>query len=203
MPERRLPEPGALGLTLASFLLFGAIYGGSAYLGDSLPWRYRLYFPWETQIPLVPAAAFVYLSITLMLIPLLQALPTVRQLYPVATTLAAQQLVAALCFVLIPLQDGFPPAGPVSGLSGAAWRLAGQLALRHNYFPSLHVALASTAAMVLSRHRGRPHLYMIGWAAAIAVSTLLIHQHHLADVVAGFGLAWVSMRLIYDRLAPL
>ncbi len=203
VPERRFPEPAALLLAIASFLFFGAVYAGSAYLGDALPWRYRLYFSWETQIPLVPGAAFVYLSISLMLIPLLRALPTVRQLYPVALTLAAQQLVAALCFVLLPLQDGFPPAGEVDGLSGAAWRLAGQLALRHNYFPSLHVALSSTAALILSRRRGRPDLFMIGWAAAIAASTVLIHQHHLADVVAGFVLAWASVRLIYDRLAQI
>lgn len=201
MPEKRWPEPAALGLAFLSFLLFGSVYAGSAYLGDSLPWRYRFYFEWETHIPLVPAAAFVYLSISFMLIPLLTHLPTARQLRPVVATLAAEQAVAALCFMLLPLEDGFPPPGTPQGLAGDVWRLAGTLAMRHNYFPSLHVALSTTAALIVSRARGRLDIFMVAWALAIAISTVLIHQHHLADVAAGWLLAFLAVRLVYDRLA--
>ena len=165
--------------------------------------RYHLYFDWETSIPLVPSAALVYLSISLMLIPLLKALPTPGQLWPVLITLNAQGLAAALCFWLLPLEDGFPPANPGDGWAVSVWRLANQMALRHNYFPSLHVSLSASAAMVLSRCRGSIHWPMVLWAGAIAVSTLLIHQHHLIDVAGGLLLAYATVRGIYDRMVAL
>ena len=197
----RVPEPGAILLVIACALAFTLLYGGSAWLGDGFTHHYRLYFEWERHIPLVPAASFVYLSVFLTYLPVMCQLPSARALRPVAWTLLAEQLVAALCFLILPLEDGFPPAPPQPGISGQAWRLAGALALRHNYLPSLHVALATTAALVMGRAQGRPNLWMLCWAAAIAVSTLLIHQHHLADVVAGGLLAWGGVVLVYDRLA--
>ncbi|MBN9417337.1 MAG: phosphatase PAP2 family protein [Candidatus Eremiobacteraeota bacterium] len=188
-------------LISGSFLVFCLLYYGSAYLGDSFQHRYRLYFDWERNIPLVPEAAFVYMSATLMFLPIFRKLPTAAQLWPLSLTLAAEQLLAGICFYLLPLEDGFP-TGPVpTGLSGAMWRLAGTVAMRHNYLPSLHVALATTAAMVYARAVGRPSWPMNVWAAAIALSTLLIHQHHVADVIAGFLLAQLGVRLLYDRLA--
>jgi len=189
-------------LALASFLVFGFLYSGAALVGDHLPWRFRWYFSWEQQIPLVPEASLVYLSISLMLIPLLRYLPTFQLLWPLSLTLAWQQALAALCFLLFPLEDGYPPAAEVHGPAGWVWRLANRLALRHNYFPSLHVALSCTAVLVISRRLGRLHRPMALWAAAIALSTLLIHQHHLVDVLAGMALAWLSVRMVYDRKAP-
>ena len=191
----------ALLLICGCFLLFCLLYYGSAYLGDFASSRYHLYFAWEKNIPLIPSAAFIYLSEGLMYFPIFHRQRTFTQLWPLALTLALELVVAACCFLAFPLEDGFPPPPPVSGVSGAAWLLAGKLAGRHNYLPSLHVALSTTAALVYARvtRRRAPKMYL--WAAAIALSTLLIHQHHVADVIAGFGLAWASVRLVYDRLS--
>ncbi|MFN8607317.1 MAG: phosphatase PAP2 family protein [Vulcanimicrobiota bacterium] len=188
-------------LVLLTGALYWSVYAASARLGDLASARYRLYFEWERGIPLVPAAALVYLSVALMLFPLLRALPTAHQLRPVAVTLICQSLVAALCFWLLPLEDGFPHSGPAAGWDGWVWNLSNDLALRHNYFPSLHVTLAVSAALVLSRARGATHWPMVWWAAAISLSTLLVHQHHLIDIAGGLLLALAGVRLIYDRLA--
>lgn len=193
---------GGLLLVCGCFLAFCLLYYGSAYLGDFSSHRYRLYFEWERNIPLVPAAALVYMSGGLMYLPIFARLRTARNLCPLALTLAAQLLVACLIFLIYPLEDGFGPAPPLSGFSGQAWRLAGTMAARHNYLPSLHVALATTAAMVYARAGGGRIWLMRLWAAAVALSTLLIHQHHLADVVAGLGLAGVAVVGLYDRLLP-
>ena len=184
-----------------AFGVYWALYALSARLGDFAATRYRFYFEWEREIPLVPAAALVYLSITMMLIPLLRALPTARQLWPVAVTLIFQGLVASLCFWLVPLEDGFPKDPAVGGWDGWIWKLSNELALRHNYFPSLHVTLATSAALVLSRQRKAIDWPMALWALAIALSTLFVHQHHLADVIGGLLLALAGVHLVYDRLA--
>lgn len=193
---------GALLLICGSFLLFCLLYYGSAYLGDFAGSRYHFYFAWEENIPLIPSAAFVYLSESLMYFPIFRRQTTFAQLWPLALTLALEQVIAAACFLTFPLEDGFRPAPPPGGISGAVWQLAGRVAGRHNYLPSLHVALATTAALVYARVTRSRAWKMRLWAAAIALSTLLIHQHHIADVIAGFALAWASVRLVYDRLLP-
>ena len=43
------------------------------------------------------------------------------------------------------------------------------------------------------------------WAFAVAVSTVLTHQHHVADAVGGWALAAAAHRLVlgrFDRMAP-
>jgi membrane-associated phospholipid phosphatase len=66
--------------------------------------------------------------------------------------------------------------------------------------PSLHVALSASAALAYAP------LLTTGWrisafglAGAIAVSTLLTHQHVVADVVGGLALAALGMGLVYPR----
>ena len=146
----------------------------------------------------MPEASLVYMSVGLMLDPLLRAFPSTSALWPLVKTLWGQYLLAALIFVALPLEDGFLPANPEQSWATNLWGWSNQLALRHNYLPSLHVCLATTIAMAVSRRQGT-QIYLYLWAAAVAVSTLLVHQHHLADVLAGGLLAYASMRWGYDR----
>lgn len=197
---RRRPERAAVGLAVASFVLFTLLYGVTSYIGNGLYPKYELYFAWEKGIPLIPAAAVFYLSVSLMIVPILRTFPTVGELWPVAVTLAVQQCVAGAIFLLFPLQGGYPPDPHGTGLWGGIWEFSNVMALSHNWFPSLHVALSSTAVLVLWRAWGRTPWGMIVWAAAVSVSTLFVHQHHLADIAGGVLLAWASVRLVYDRM---
>lgn len=200
--ERRFPELAALGLAAASFVVFTLLYGVTSEIGHSLYPKYRLYFAWESRIPLIPAAAVAYLSVGLMIVPILRAFPTFSKLWPVAVTLAAQQSVAAAIFLLFPLEGGYGKDPPGTGLWGGIWELSNTMALSHNWFPSLHVALSSTAVLVLWRAWGSVPWGMVAWAAAVSLSTLFVHQHHLADIAGGVMLAWASVRLVYDRMVP-
>jgi membrane-associated phospholipid phosphatase len=198
--EGRFPEPAAVALAVASFLVFTLLYGITSEIGHSLYPKYRLHFAWESRIPLVPAAAVAYLSVGLMIVPILRTFPTFAQLWPVAVTLAAQQSVAAAIFLIFPLQGGYPKDPPGRGLWGGIWELSNSMALSHNWFPSLHVALSSTAVLVLWRAWGRVPWGMIAWALLVSLSTLFVHQHHLADIAGGMALAWASVRLVFDRM---
>jgi membrane-associated phospholipid phosphatase len=60
--------------------------------------------------------------------------------------------------------------------------------LPYNAFPSLHVAQPVLAAL-LAYHYDKQYWWMLLWAAVIALSTILVKQHYLADVAAGFVLA--------------
>ena len=82
----------------------------------------------------------------------------------------------------------------------AAFAFADQLNLRYNLVPSLHVAFAAICALAYARARGAAAALVFGtWAAAIAASTVLLHQHHLVDVATGLALAaWAERRSCRD-----
>lgn len=183
------PKPEAVFLAAGFFALYYAVYVLAALAADGFSVRHRWYFAWETGLPLVPWTAWIYLSLNFMVIPMLWAFPTVKELRPVILTLAAELLLAAALFCLVPLEDGFRDPPAEGGL-----RLVQAVALRHNYFPSLHVALAWTAVLTI----GGWGLAL--WAALITLSTLTTHQHHLVDIVGGVALALAGYHFIYRRL---
>ena len=65
-----------------------------------------------------------------------------------------------------------------------------------NVFPSLHVAQTSSIALVLRADRPRLGLVAMVMAGLLALSTLTTKQHFLADVVAGFLIAFVTQALV-------
>lgn len=77
-----------------------------------------------------------------------------------------------------------------------------------NAFPSLHVAFAAHAAVVIAselRNAGAPR-WLHGanwlWCAAIVYSTLATRQHVVIDVAGGLLLAWLAVRLCGPRPQP-
>src|SRR5262249_38786418 len=74
---------------------------------------------------------------------------------------------------------------------------AGVAALEYNCVPSLHVALAATAGWFYLKVGGALwRFFVCAWVAAIVASTLLGHQHHLVDLVAGAALTWIATALV-------
>jgi membrane-associated phospholipid phosphatase len=61
-----------------------------------------------------------------------------------------------------------------------------------NVFPSLHVAHTSMLAFLLLRDRPRLGLVALVMATLLAISTLTTKQHFIADVVAGYALAFLG-----------
>lgn len=67
-----------------------------------------------------------------------------------------------------------------------------------NVFPSLHASMAVTAALLAWSTRDEYPLWVpISWtlAVSVVVSTMYLGIHWAADVIAGFALAWVSVRI--------
>ena len=80
-----------------------------------------------------------------------------------------------------------------------AWvkQLTTVVAGRYNLVPSLHVALTVVTVVTLWPHVGRvgKGLFMT-WAVALALSTLLTHQHHVLDVASGLLLGFLVCRRV-------
>lgn len=64
-----------------------------------------------------------------------------------------------------------------------------------NAFPSGHVYLTTIMALFWSRWYPRGRWVLMGFALVVAISTLVIGQHYIPDVIGGAGLAWASYRV--------
>jgi hypothetical protein len=199
-----LPEPGALWINLLLSIAFAAYFLIVYWLGDfvaaSATERFHVALPFELYIPFVPWAAVVYLTVT----PLLWLAPfifrTPERLLPLFVTLSAEVTIAGAIFCILPVELSFAPR-EVTSSADVFLRLARAIALTYNCVPSLHVALAVSAAWAYAPAGGwRWRILVWSWAAAIAVSTLLTHQHHLADLAGGVLLSAVGMRYVFPRV---
>jgi membrane-associated phospholipid phosphatase len=190
----------ALILSAAVGVWFEIVYGGANWLTHQHGYRVRLHTDAELAVPFVPAAVVGYMS----LYPLFAIAPfvlrTERELTALALCLAVQIGVAGIGFLVFPAENLFPPPGEMGDWS-ATVRFAKWLALDYNLAPSLHVAMGTLCAAVYARQApppGRAALWL--WAGIIGVSTLLLHQHYVVDIVTGYLLAFVGVRFVYDRL---
>ena len=120
---------------------------------------------------------WVYLSINLFLaLPL--AVLNIADIRRFARAVALATVAAALAHLLLPTQLGWTQPACFN------------LDRPHNLVPSLHVAYAVLAGAVVWNGATAHWLRILSgaWLALLISSVLLVHQHHLLDVVTGAAL---------------
>ncbi|MCA2982110.1 MAG: phosphatase PAP2 family protein [Myxococcaceae bacterium] len=151
--------------------------------------RYDFGLPIDACIPFWPWTLLVYVSF--------------YALFPLAAwwappgsfgrILMAVLTVNVCCWVGFVAFPAHVPRPPLDGVS-PAWLREGVAVmwrgdLPGNTLPSLHVATSLLVALRLREARGGP-VWLV-WSAAIALSTLTVKQHVVADVLVGALLALV------------
>jgi membrane-associated phospholipid phosphatase len=199
VPEKR-HRVRAFGLALSFGILFAAAYVGASAISGYIPWRIDVALPFDRHVPFWPAASLAYLSVT----PLLCMAPFVRrepaQLRVLFYAMTLATLVGFAAFVVLPVDAAALDSSAESDL--LLFRVADTLNLERNDFPSLHVALTTLCA--LSYGAGGPFVrrgWILLWCSVVVLSTMLIHEHFIADVLAGGLLAWGCWRLALSRAA--
>ena len=98
--------------------------------------------------------------------------------------------------LLLPAELGFvrnEDAGSHARLYEALYAVA----LPHNLVPSLHIVLTTLVVLSLMDSGVRVMRYVYAtWLSLITVSVLLVHQHHIVDVVSGLALAALCRRFM-------
>ncbi|MBI1784927.1 phosphatase PAP2 family protein [Candidatus Sumerlaeota bacterium] len=194
---------GTQSLSAAYGAIFLLVYGGADILTDHYAHRGAIYFGFEPAIPFVPPMVLAYLSINV----LLGIAPFVfrrwDEMMPLFLALTAETVLAGFLFLVLPLRCVYPEP-TLSGVWGMLYRVADAVNLRHNEFPSLHVALTVTAAWAYgTRCKTTGQTLLSLWAGSIVASTVLIHAHHLVDVAGGLALALGGMIVVYPRASRL
>jgi len=197
---------------IATLLLLAAWYATSLLYGplNHGPDRIFLRTPLDAGIPVVPVFVIPYVSLT----PYLAATMTLLLLLRIRLfrSAAAAMIVAWLVsyafyfflqsYVARPQLTGQDPLTSLIRTVYAGDR-------PYNDFPSLHTSLSTIVAIHWWRVDRRAGVVSGLWTALIVASTVLIHQHYLADVAGGLVLAAaasaVSLRLLAReprRLGP-
>jgi membrane-associated phospholipid phosphatase len=161
------------------------VYGGANWIAGMHRYRISLETVVDQHIPFVALASFVYLS----LFPLLWLAPfrlrSPEQLRRLAVGLGWLIFLSGVGFLILPCQAA-SALPKVNGWGSEAFRLADQINLTHNYLPSLHVGMAVVCAHAYGHRAAQTTAAAFWlWATAIALSTLVTHQHFLVDVATG------------------
>jgi membrane-associated phospholipid phosphatase len=173
---------------LLGTIWFVVVYGLCNWVTAHRSLRIPIHLPIELSIPFVPAAVLAYMSIYLLFL----AGPFIvreRQAFSkLIRSLFLAILIGGIGFLLFPSELAYAPPSDL-GRWAALYHLADRLNLDYNLAPSLHVALAVCCVTVFAgRASVRMAVVLWAWAAAIALSTLLTHQHHVVDVITGWAL---------------
>jgi membrane-associated phospholipid phosphatase len=187
-------------LTLIAIVVFSG-YLVTNRLMDGKP-ATTLFTSVDRAVPFFPPAEFVYISVYFFLFLPVAGIRHPRIFERTALAFYTLNLTCIVIFWLFPVRYERPP--PFSLESVSAWGVAFNYAYDSPYcaFPSLHVAnavLASCGALCVDRPVG---VVASIWAALIAVSTLLVKEHFIADVVAGAALALLLYALIVAPVVP-
>jgi hypothetical protein len=182
-------------------LLFATVYGAGDFVTAQRAQRLHLFSHAELAIPFWTPAILVYDSVYLWFLLVPFVLRTRASLRHLARAIALATGVAGVAFVALPAEIGFPPPvvrGPLAGI----FALTDAVNLDYNLVPSLHVCFTILCAQAFwPTAPRRVRVILIGGAAALALSTLLAHQHHVLDVVTGAGLAPAAFSLARPRPA--
>jgi membrane-associated phospholipid phosphatase len=186
-------------LVLAVGLWFEVVYAGADWITAQHDYRVRVHLEAELQTPFVPATVLGYLSIYLLMMAPPFILGTRRELRALAQTLIVVITCAGLGFLLLPVATAFPAPKPMGYWQGPV-QFAKAVALEHNLLPSLHVAMSVVCVAIYTRKtRWLGKFVLWSWALGIGLSTLLLHQHYLLDVVTGWLLGLAGVRWGYER----
>lgn len=176
---------------------FFAVYPTCNWLTSQRTPVLTLYLEPELSVPFVPEFVWVYVSMYVLFLtpPLVLDASRLRSL---GKQLVAATLFSGAVFLLLPAKLGFTRAAPTDAFYGSFFTHIFKVDLPYNMVPSLHVVFsalflfavldASSTLLVKS--------FLWGWLILMCVSTLLVHQHHLLDVIAGLAVASLARRSI-------
>jgi len=171
-------------------MLFTVVYGGSNRLASRRQETFRLYFDWELGIPLIPWMAWIYASLFAVFFLPVFCLNR-NDLASLARRIALAIVISGVLFLLFPAHLGFARAAEPGVLLG----LIHALDHPHNLVPSLHVSLSGLVlASLIAPSPPWLRVTFVTWFAMICVSAVLVHQHHVFDVLGGILVICVLMR---------
>lgn len=152
-------------------------------------WKIKI----DDKIPLVPGMVVSYLSYALLFVGGGLVLVWSEQFWPLAKAMIVAQLTADIIWYLFPNGVKRPTVNGQGLMVGWLRKLYAFNRHDANGCPSAHVFHALIVGHFLARlwPQFSPFIYV--WAGLIVVSTVLIKQHYLLDVLGGILVAAIAL----------
>lgn len=163
-----------------------------------------LVLPGEEKIPFIPSLLLVYGSLYIVPTFLVFWIEKPGQLYKAVKAFFVMTLIHFAIFLIFPVKYTLRPQLPLE--SGEI--MMDLLAMLYvaddptNNFPSLHVSFAFLTYFLVQRYRPSAARAVLILSIAVSVSTILIKQHYVLDVVAAIGLTIFVKPFLVDRTKP-
>ena len=174
-----------------------SLYLVTNLLSDGFENKAQMFFQWELDIPLIPCFIILYVSFYLLLVLGFLACRTKIELQNLTGQMIFCAIIAALIFVIFPGELGYTRAEETD-LFKPVYDLLFELDRPSNLYPSLHIAFSYVSlGFVLGQTRSTIFKSLLAlWFIGICSSVILVHQHHLFDIVTGLALALVARRVV-------
>lgn len=189
-------------------LLFAVVlvyYLGGYFLINEFTARrvshFHLTLPLEEGLPFFPALIFAYLLVFGFLALIYLAIDDLPFFKKVIRAFLLCVSFHFAVFLIFPVEYVLRPAvDPDQGWAYLLVHFYYWLDLPYNCFPSMHISNAFLVAFLMNRYRPGLGWILFPLAILVAASVVLVKQHYIADVVAGFFVGWGVFRVI--GLAP-
>ena len=181
-----------LGLILmVTFYTVG--YLGIKRINDYRSHYYDVSFWFEKDIPFIPVAIIGYSFVFLLVAIMYLAIDNMQDFWEICIRFLNMSLLCFIIFLIFPVRmDLRPEVGMAGDWITELVRFYFWIDHPYNLFPSMHLSASFFSAFYCMR-KGK----IIGWitmvmAITVGISVVLLKQHYILDVVAGFFVAWLS-----------
>ena len=199
VPLAERPWRRALGWLCFLGPFFYITYGTANWLASLRSDVPSIVFGWEQAIPFLGWTIIPYWSINAFYGASLFVCETRDELDTHGRRLLTAQVIAVLCFILLPLHFTFTQP-ETDGLSGFLFAALTSFDQPFNQAPSLHIALLVILWVLYARHLPRWALWLLHpWFFLVGTSVLTTYQHHVIDIPTGALLGLFCLWLWPDR----
>jgi membrane-associated phospholipid phosphatase len=146
-------------------------------------------FAFERHLPFMPEFIFGYVLVYLSVLLIYFVINDMGDWHRGVIAFLTATTLAYIIFLLFPVRMELrPEIGQVSGTSFAAalTRWYYYIDAPYNLFPSLHVTYPTIAMLIAWKRHPLMRLVLMVMMLIVAVSVVLVKQHYVADVIAGF-----------------
>lgn len=179
---------------------YAAGYLGINWINDFRSRYYDVSFWFEKDIPFVPAMIIGYFFVFVLVAILFLVIDNMPDFWDMWARFLCMILTCFVIFLVFPVRMNFrPEAGVGQGWIMEMVSFYFWFDKPYNLFPSMHLAASFFSAFYCMR-KGR----LLGWitmamAILVGVSVVLVKQHYIMDVVAGFLPAWFCSSFSWKR----
>lgn len=188
---------------IISLVCCSSIYLFCNFIASKQTNHFPLFFDFELSFPLVPWMIYFYISLAILLFLNVILIKDPKVIKAFSVCLILTVLIAGVVFILFPGKLGFKRVTEVTGYQWL-FSLLHAVDQPFNLYPSLHITYSSlTVFAIIDQTKNKLfHLILILWLIMIGFSVVLVHQHHLFDILTGIILAGLVIKFVYRRLIP-